>query len=101
MIYNVGSHNWLYRLFLVYLFFSFCVLYISLVIVKPCTVRSLAVKQFSADRLSVRSGSTMYVLYSYVVVDWWSVMQLGRKRARGNSLVWSVLGLISICTHSF
>jgi len=78
MINNVGSHNWLYRLYLVYFLFSFCVLYISLVIVKPCTVRSLAVKQFSADRLSLRSGSTMYLLYSYVVVDWWSVMQGGK-----------------------
>ena len=33
----------------------------------------------------------MYVLYACVVVDWWSVMQLGRKRARGNSIGWSVL----------
>ena len=43
----------------------------------------------------------MYVLYSYVVVDWWSVMQLGRERARVTSTGWSVLRLTSNCTHSF
>ena len=26
--------------------------------------------QFTTERLSLRSGSTMYVVYSYVVVDW-------------------------------
>ena len=34
--------------------------------------------QLSAECLSLHSGSTMYVLYSYVVVDWWSVMQGGK-----------------------
>jgi len=34
-----------------------------------------------------------------VVVDSWSVMQLGRERARGNSIGWSVLRLTSSCTH--
>jgi len=36
-----------------------------------------------------------------VVVDWWSVMQLGRERTQGNSIGWSVLSLTSSCTHSF
>jgi len=51
--------------------------------------------QFGAERWSLRNGST------YGIRTWWSVMQLGRERARGNSIGWWVLRLTSSCTHSF
>jgi len=46
------------------------------------------------------AGAQKYVLYSYVVVDWWSVTQLGRERTRGSSIGWSVLPLTLSRTHS-
>jgi len=44
-----------------------------------CAVRSLA-----QNVCLCVAGVQKYVLYSYVVVDWWSVMQLERERARRN-----------------